>query len=79
VLTEERIKGRKAADLDDCRSGAGQRFRAASLVCRWNPRLNGAHFTRTRIPGNLLVEEDGSLAVIDFGKIGAPHTETRGA
>jgi len=78
VLTEERIKGRKAADLDDL----PQRRRAAisRRIARFvlEPAFERGAFYADPHPGNLLVEEDGSLAVIDFGKIGRLTPETRG-
>jgi ubiquinone biosynthesis protein len=70
VLTEERVKGRKASDVAD----APKRRRAviSRRIARFvlEPAFEHGMFYADPHPGNLLLEDDGSLAVIDFGKIG---------
>lgn len=77
VLTEERVKGRKASDLGDLpqRRRTAISRRLARFVLE--PAFEHGVFYADPHPGNLLIEEDGSLAVIDFGKIGRLTSETR--
>lgn len=70
VLTEERVKGRKTSDVAD----VPKRMRAviSRRIARFvlEPAFEHGMFYADPHPGNLLMENDGSLAVIDFGKIG---------
>jgi ubiquinone biosynthesis protein len=77
VLTEERVEGRKASDVADLpkRRRAAISRRIARFVLE--PAFERGVFYADPHPGNLLIEEDGSLAVIDFGKIGRLTPETR--
>jgi ubiquinone biosynthesis protein len=70
VLTEERVKGRKASDVADVpkRRRAVISRRIARFVLE--PAFEHGMFYADPHPGNLLLEDDGSLSVIDFGKIG---------
>jgi ubiquinone biosynthesis protein len=70
VLTEERVKGRKASDVADVpkRRRAVISRRIARFVLE--PAFEHGMFYADPHPGNLLLQDDGSLAVIDFGKIG---------
>ena len=77
VLTEERVAGRKPSDV------AGMEKRRRAVVARRIARLvlepafeRGAFYADPH-PGNLLIYEDGTLAVIDFGKVGRLTPETR--
>jgi ubiquinone biosynthesis protein len=70
VLTEERVKGRKTSDV----AGVPKRLRAviSGRIARFvlEPAFDHGMFYADPHPGNLLMEEDGALSVIDFGKIG---------
>jgi ubiquinone biosynthesis protein len=70
VLTEERVKGRKTSDLADVpkRTRTVISRRIARFVLE--PAFEHGMFYADPHPGNLLMENDGSLSVIDFGKIG---------
>lgn len=79
VLVEERVKGRKPADVKDL----PERIRAvvSRRIARFvlEPAFDRGVFYADPHPGNLLIQEDGSLCVIDFGKVGrlAPDTRRR--
>ena len=81
VLTEERVKGRKASDVADLpkRRRALISGRIARFVLE--PAFEHGMFYADPHPGNLLMEDDGSLSVIDFGKIGrlTPSARRRAA
>src|SRR5262249_2925391 len=70
VLAEERLHGRKPSDV------AGMPNRARALASHAIARLRleppfeqGVSYAGPH-SGNLLIREDGSLSVIDFGKVG---------
>jgi ubiquinone biosynthesis protein len=77
VLTEERVEGRKATEV----AGLPKRRRAAvsRRIARFvlEPAFERGVFYADPHPGNLLIQEDGSLSVIDFGKIGRLTPEVR--
>ena len=77
VLTEERVDGRKASDVADL----PKRLRAviARRIARFmlEPAFERGVFYADPHPGNLLIEKDGSLAIIDFGKVGRLTPEAR--
>jgi ubiquinone biosynthesis protein len=77
VLMEERVQGRKTAELADLpkRSRAVVARRIARFVLE--PAFERGVFYADPHPGNLLVQEDGSLSIIDFGKVGHLTPETR--
>jgi ubiquinone biosynthesis protein len=77
VLVEERIEGRKATDVADLAkpSRAALARRIARFVLE--PAFERGIFYADPHPGNLLIHEDGTLAVIDFGKIGRLTPEAR--
>lgn len=64
------MKGRKASDVADVpkRRRAVISRRIARFVLE--PAFEHGMFYADPHPGNLLLEDDGSLSVIDFGKIG---------
>lgn len=70
VLAEERMAGRKPSDLADL----PKRLRGvvARRLARFvlEPAFDRGAFYADPHPGNLLIQEDGSLSVIDFGKVG---------
>lgn len=74
---EERVQGRKTAELADLpkRPRAVVARRIARFVLE--PAFERGVFYADPHPGNLLVQEDGSLSVIDFGKVGRLTPETR--
>src|SRR5262249_6344547 len=78
VLTEERVRGRKAsevaADLPKPRRAAIAR-RLVRFVLE--PAFAHGVFHADPHPGNLLVQDDNSLTVIDFGKVGRLTPEQR--
>lgn len=77
VLTEERVEGRKPSDIADLpkRRRAVVARRIARFVLE--PAFERGVFYADPHPGNLLVQEDGSLSVIDFGKVGRLTPEQR--
>ena len=77
VITEERIEGRKATDVADLpqKRRAAISLRIARFVLE--PAFERGAFYADPHPGNLLIEDDDSLAVIDFGKIGRLTPKTR--
>ena len=77
VLTEERLEGRKPSDITDMpkRSRAVVSRRIARFVLE--PAFEPGFYYADPHPGNLLIEPDGSLSVIDFGKMGRLTPEAR--
>ena len=77
VLTEERVEGRKPSDIADLpkRRRAVVARRIARFVLE--PAFERGVFYADPHPGNLLVQEDGSLSVVDFGKVGRLTPEQR--
>lgn len=70
VLTEERVGGRKLSDIADLpkRKRAIVSRRIARFLLE--PAFEGGTFYADPHPGNLLIQDDGSVAIIDFGKVG---------
>jgi len=70
VLTEERVEGRKPSDVADMpkRSRVVVSRRIARFVLE--PAFERGFYYADPHPGNLLIQTNGSLAVIDFGKMG---------
>lgn len=77
VLTEERVEGRKPSEVADLpkRSRAVVARRIARFVLE--PAFERGVFYADPHPGNFLIQEDGSLSVIDFGKVGHLTPEAR--
>ena len=77
VLTEERVQGRKPSDVADLpkRSRTVVSRRIARFVLQ--PAFEHGFYYADPHPGNLLIETDGSLSVIDFGKVGRLTPEAR--
>jgi ubiquinone biosynthesis protein len=77
VLVEERAEGRKPAEVGGLpkRSRAVVSRRIARFVLE--PAFDRGLFYADPHPGNLLIKEDGSLSVIDFGKVGRLTPDTR--
>ncbi len=77
VLVEERVEGRKPAEVGDLpkRSRAVVSRRIARFVLE--PAFDRGVFYADPHPGNLLIKENGSLSVIDFGKVGHLTPDTR--
>lgn len=77
VLTEERVEGRKPSDVPDLpkRQRAVVSRRIARFVLE--PAFERGFYYADPHPGNLLIQTDGSLAVIDFGKMGRLTPEAR--
>ena len=77
VLTHERVEGRKASDV----SSLSKRRRAAvsQRIARFvlEPAFERGVFYADPHSGNLLIQEDGSLAVVDFGTVGRLTPEAR--
>jgi ubiquinone biosynthesis protein len=79
VLAQERVNGRRATDVADL---SKQRRAAVSRrIARFvlEPAFGRGIFYADPHPGNLLIQEDGSLSVIDFGKVGrlTPEAQRR--
>ena len=70
VLTEERVQGRRASEVADL--SATRRAAISRRIVRFVvvSALVHGFFYGDPHPGNLLVKDDGSLSVIDFGKVG---------
>jgi ubiquinone biosynthesis protein len=70
VLTEERVQGRRASEVADL--PAPRRAAISRRIVRFvvAPALVHGVFYGDPHPGNMLVKDDGSLCVIDFGKVG---------
>ena len=70
VLTEERVNGRRVSDVADL--PAARRRAISRRIVRFvvAPALVHGVFYGDPHPGNLLVQDDDSLSVIDFGKVG---------
>ena len=70
------MKGRKASDVADVpkRRRAVISRRIARFVLE--PAFEHGMFYADAHPGNLLLQDDGSLAVIDFGKTRTPHARS---
>jgi ubiquinone biosynthesis protein len=70
VLTETRIEGSKPRDI--ARLSKRRRAVVARRIARFviEPAFEHGVFYADPHPGNLLIQADGSLSVIDFGKIG---------
>jgi len=74
---EERVEGRKPAEVGDLpkRSRALVSRRIARFVLE--PAFERGVFYADPHPGNFLIKENGSLSVIDFGKVGRLTPDTR--
>ncbi|MDB5073728.1 MAG: transporter, partial [Candidatus Eremiobacteraeota bacterium] len=77
VLTHERVEGRKVSDV----AGLSNRRRAAvsQRIARFvlEPAFEHGMFYADPHSGNLLIQDDGSLAVVDFGTVGRLTPEAR--
>ncbi len=77
VLTHERVDGRKVNEL----AGLSSRRRAAvsQRIARFvlEPAFEHGVFYADPHAGNLLIGDDGSLAVVDFGTVGRLTPEAR--
>ncbi len=77
VLTHERVEGAKSATSRVSRPGAARPYRSASRAsCSSRPSSTACSMP-IRTPGNLLIGDDGSLAVVDFGTVGRLTPEAR--
>jgi ubiquinone biosynthesis protein len=77
VLTHERVDGRKVSDV----SGLSKRRRTAvsQRIARFvlEPAFEHGVFYADPHSGNLMIQDDGSLAVVDFGMVGRLTPEAR--
>jgi len=77
VLVEGHVKERRIADVADL----SKRLRVvvSRRIARFvlEPAFERGVFYADPHPGNLLIQDDGSLAVIEFGKVGHLTSETR--
>jgi predicted unusual protein kinase regulating ubiquinone biosynthesis (AarF/ABC1/UbiB family) len=77
VMTQELVEGRRASEV----AGLSKRHRAvvARRIARFvlEPAFEHGVFYADPHPGNLLIQSDGSLTVIDFGKVGRIGPEVR--
>lgn len=77
VLTHERVDGRKVSDV----AGLSNRRRAAvsQRIARFvlEPAFEHGVFYADPHSGNLMIQEDGALAVVDFGTVGRLTPEAR--
>lgn len=74
---EERVEGPKRAEVANLpkRSRALVSRRIARFVLE--PAFDRGVFYANPHPGNFLIKEDGSLSIIDFGKVGRLTPDTR--
>jgi ubiquinone biosynthesis protein len=77
VLTHERVEGRKVSEVADLsnRRRAAVSQRIARFVLE--PAFEHGVFYADPHAGNLLIRDDGSLAVVDFGTVGRLTPEAR--
>jgi ubiquinone biosynthesis protein len=77
VLTEERLKGRKASDVGDL--PRPRRATVSRRIVRFvlEPAFERGVFHADPHPGNLLLQDDDTLCVLDFGKVGRLTPEQR--
>jgi len=77
VLTHERVEGRKVSDVADLspRRRAAVSQRIARFVLE--PAFEHGVFYADPHSGNLMVQDDGALAVVDFGTVGRLTPEAR--
>jgi ubiquinone biosynthesis protein len=70
VLTEQRMTGRKLSDIADFPKR--QRAVIARRIARFvlEPAFERGTFYADPHPGNLFIQDDGSISIIDFGKVG---------
>jgi len=77
VITEERVAGRKPSEVVDLpkelRAQVSRRIARFVLA----PAFERGFYYADPHPGNLLIETDGSLSVIDYGKVGRLTPEAR--
>ncbi len=77
VLTQERVVGRKVTELD----GLTKRRRTtlSQRIARFvlEPAFEQGLFYADPHPGNLLIQDRGSLGVVDFGMVGRLTPEAR--
>lgn len=77
VLTHERVEGRKVSDVADLsnrrRTAVSQRIARFVL----EPAFEHGVFYADPHSGNLLIQDDGALAVVDFGTVGRLTPEAR--
>jgi ubiquinone biosynthesis protein len=77
VLVHERVEGRKASEVADLPKRL--RTEVSRRIARFvlEPAFERGVFYADPHPGNLLIQQDGSLGVIDFGKVGRFTPEAR--
>ncbi len=77
VLTEERVQGRKPSDA--AHLPPRQRTVVSRRIARFvlEPAFERGVYYADPHPGNLLIQDDGSLAIVDFGKVGRLTPELR--
>jgi ubiquinone biosynthesis protein len=77
VLTELRVEGHKPSDVANL--PARRRAVVSRRIARFvlEPAFERGVFYADPHPGNFLIQEDGSLAVVDFGKVGRLTSEVR--
>jgi ubiquinone biosynthesis protein len=77
VLTHERVEGRKVDDVANLSSR--RRATASQRIARFvlEPAFEHGVFYADPHSGNLLIRDDGTLAVVDFGTVGRLTPEAR--
>src|SRR6185437_3638199 len=77
VITEPRVGGRKASEITDLPEA--RRKVIASRIARFilEPAFELGVFHADPHSGNLLIQDDDTLAVIDFGKVGRLTSEEK--
>ncbi len=79
VLTLERIDGRKITDVDGLDADGIDRAAVARRFCDVYLQMVFVHgfFHADPHPGNVFVEPDGTVALVDYGMVGRVGTSTR--
>ncbi|HEY0394423.1 MAG TPA: AarF/UbiB family protein [Candidatus Elarobacter sp.] len=77
VLTHERVEGRKVSDVAHLSSR--RRAAISQRIARFvlEPAFEHGVFYADPHAGNLLIQDDGSLAVVDFGTVGRLTPDAR--
>ncbi|HEY7135966.1 MAG TPA: AarF/ABC1/UbiB kinase family protein [Acidimicrobiia bacterium] len=81
VLTLERVGGRKITDLEGLDADGVNRTRVARDFCDMYLQMVFVHgfFHADPHPGNVFVQTDGTIALVDYGMVGHVEDDTRHA
>lgn len=77
VITHQRIDGKKPSDIANLPKAGREAIAQRIVRFLLKPAFERGVFYADPHAGNLLIQEDGSLGVIDFGKVGRLTSEAR--